>query len=120
MKAVLTEMGKGTTVEEIIDRLKTSFSEEELVFCYKWIGKWDRLIKRQGLGDHKKSGYNPALSAEKIRGFLLRNGLLQLILGVTEDCNFRCKYCMNSDCYRLARGYRQRHMSFAVAKKAID
>jgi len=43
MKAVLTEMGKDITFKEITDKLKISFSEDDLVFCYKWISKWDRL-----------------------------------------------------------------------------
>lgn len=44
----------------------------------------------------------------------------QLILILTEDCNFRCKYCVYSEQYPQVKGYSKKVMNFQVAKKAID
>lgn len=41
------------------------------------------------------------------------------VLEVTEDCNFRCRYCMNS-MEENHRRHRPAHMSFDTARTAID
>jgi len=43
-----------------------------------------------------------------------------LILIATEKCNLRCKYCVYSDSYPLIKSYSNKHMTFDVARKAID
>jgi uncharacterized protein len=57
---------------------------------------------------------------EEVREYNFRNGFLQLTLCLTEDCNFRCKYCVYSENYECVRGYSHRYMSVETAKKAID
>ncbi len=47
-------------------------------------------------------------------------GFRQLILNVTNECNFRCKYCCYSDQYQFTRGYDNKKMTSDVAEKAID
>lgn len=45
----------------------------------------------------------------------------QLILNVTENCNFRCRYCsLNNEVFFGAPGYSTRVMSVEVASRAID
>lgn len=52
--------------------------------------------------------------------FLKENGFNQMMLIVTEVCNIRCKYCVFSGNYENQRKHGTKHMSFEVAKKAID
>ncbi|MFF2020173.1 radical SAM protein [Paenibacillus sp. NPDC058177] len=48
------------------------------------------------------------------------NGFKQLLLEVTSFCNLRCKYCIYSDHYQFTKSYENKHMTFAVAKQAVD
>lgn len=41
-------------------------------------------------------------------------------LGITEDCNFRCKYCIYSGKYSSERTHSTKKMSFNTAQKAVD
>ena len=43
-----------------------------------------------------------------------------LTLNVTEDCNFRCAYCVYSGQYLNRHAWSKRQMSWSAAKKAID
>lgn len=49
----------------------------------------------------------------------LETNLEQLILQVTQNCNFRCEYCAYSGSY-YNRTHNNKRMSFETAKKAID
>lgn len=62
--------------------------------------------------DHKYTEYIPDL---------LQRQLSNMILQVTQGCNFRCKYCVYSeDKNNLQRGHSSKQMNWSVAKKAID
>lgn len=50
---------------------------------------------------------------------LLNNKLARVCLQVTQQCNFRCEYCVYSGAYEN-RLHTQRTMSWDIAKKAID
>lgn len=41
-------------------------------------------------------------------------------LNVTEDCNFRCRYCVFNGHHKGRRTHAQRHMSSTTARSAID
>lgn len=60
------------------------------------------------------------LSPEELKHQILREGLLQLTLGVTEDCNLACKYCYFSEVYPYSRNSSRKMMTFATAKCALD
>lgn len=49
-----------------------------------------------------------------------KKGVDQLVLMITEDCNFRCKYCIYSENYSYSRNHTHKYMSWKVAKKAVD
>ena len=51
---------------------------------------------------------------------VMENGIRQLTLMITEQCNFRCKYCIYSEMYSYSRSHSYRTMEWEVAKKAID
>lgn len=50
----------------------------------------------------------------------LSNRIYEIILQVTQNCNFRCRYCTFSGDGRLDRKHSQKVMPWEVAKKAID
>jgi len=60
------------------------------------------------------------VSSETIRKFILRNGLYELLLDVTHDCNFRCKYCSFSGNYNVFRSHTHQHMNSETAFRAVD
>lgn len=49
----------------------------------------------------------------------LNEGMQQLILQLTQNCNLRCKYCVYSGSYKN-RVHTNKRMTFEVAKEAID
>lgn len=62
------------------------------------------------------------ITAQDVKHYLYAegNGYKQLIIEVTESCNFRCRYCIYSDYYPHTRGHGKEHMPFDVMKTAID
>ncbi len=117
MRAVLNEISsqKSLAREKVIGQLKENFDEEEVAFCYDWFQKWEK-IRHQNY-----QSQNPRMfHVSDIRNYVLRFGLLRLTLCITEDCNFRCKYCAYSDFYEYTRNPSNKYMDFTIAKKAID
>lgn len=49
----------------------------------------------------------------------LDEGMQQLILQLTQNCNLRCKYCVYSGSYKN-RVHTNKRMTFEIAKEAID
>jgi uncharacterized protein len=117
MEAVINEISRQGyhSKEQIIKRLREDFREEEVAFCYDWLQKWEKV---------RPLNYKLEIPREfpiiSIKKYLLRYGIQQLILNVTEDCNFRCKYCTYSEYYEYTRPRSEKCMVFSVAKKAID
>ena len=60
------------------------------------------------------------LSESEIKHAILEYPYPQLILGITEDCNLRCKYCIFSGNYEYMRHHSPKKMTLECAKKAID
>jgi len=118
MRSVINEMRRKKLVskEEIIKHLKEKFNEQEISYYYDWINKWGK-IRHQNYSSQTTEELH---TEENIKYFVLKRGLLHLSLCVTEDCNFRCKYCAYSDSYEYTRSHSNKYMDFAVAKKAID
>ena len=51
----------------------------------------------------------------------LERKIEKITLQLTQDCNFRCKYCIYSEeANTKQRAHSKRHMSWETAKKAID
>ncbi len=50
----------------------------------------------------------------------INNCLQQITLGITEDCNLRCRYCIYTGSYAGSRVHRKQNMTLEVAKGAID
>lgn len=113
MKEIISN--KSSPREAVIEKLKRNFSENEIAFCYDWIQKWGKI---------KPDNYNSSVSwrfnASDIKRHVLRFGLKNLTLCVTEDCNFRCIYCAYSNYYKYTRNHSNKYMNFSIAKRALD
>lgn len=60
------------------------------------------------------------ITPQLLRHQILREGLLQLTLSITENCNLACRYCCYSDAYPDTRDSSQKVMDFQTAKIALD
>lgn len=60
------------------------------------------------------------ITPEQLKNQVLREGLLQLTLSITENCNLSCRYCCFSDIYPNTRNSSPRTMNFQTAKTALD
>ena len=49
-----------------------------------------------------------------------KSEIKHLMLGVTEKCNLRCKYCVYGGHYKNERTHSEKVMSFETAKNAVD
>lgn len=115
-KAVIQKFYKNLNRDEIIKELKDDFKEEDIIFYYIFVKKWNGLE-----GFSLKTSTSLKKAPDDIKDFILRNGLLHLVLCTTENCNLRCRYCTYySDNYEYMRRYSERYMDFEIAKKAID
>jgi len=117
MNAVRNEISKENTIsmESVIEIFKKDFDPTEIIFCYKWLKKLEK-IRPLNYYSQKYRDINP----DDIKSLILNQGISQMILCVTEDCNFRCTFCVYSDNYEYTRNHSMNYMNFSVAKKAID
>lgn len=51
---------------------------------------------------------------------LYERGLNDLILQVTRDCNFACRYCQFASSNGISRIHEKKHMDFEIAKRSVD
>lgn len=103
--ALLAPNNSVATVEKVVDHMtESTFKEIMSTIDAEHLMARPKLVKMV-----------PA-SAESIDSQKLH----QLILEVTEKCNFRCKYCIYSESYDGNRDFGNRNMSWETAKKALD
>ena len=103
--------------DEIISKYSDLHSEIELLKAYNDI----RDFQQNGLflSQRPEHIFMP-LTEEYIENELSTNRQ-QLILNVTDKCNFGCSYCQFNGSYRVDQSHsEQRSMSWEVAQKAID
>lgn len=62
----------------------------------------------------------PSPSEKDVYNSIIRNGLFEMILEVTNACNLRCRYCVFSGIYEGFRTNQNKYMSPRVARKAVD
>ncbi len=51
---------------------------------------------------------------------ILNMCMSDLILQVTRDCNFNCRYCLFANDTKISRNHERKKMSWEIAKKSID
>lgn len=85
-----------------------------LRFIRRWKANYD------GFEHHLTDKIKPSLDKHLIQQEYASGVTYLMVLNVTEDCNFRCKYCYLSEEYEFTRNRTTNRMSFETAKKAMD
>lgn len=76
-------------------------------------------IKNGIISENKLSKVEFKFNIDKVNS-RMPDSLDKLILGITNDCNLRCKYCAYSGNYVHLREHNKDSMSFEVAQKALE
>ena len=106
------DLGKG----EIVKKLSEKYPEDEILYYFHWLEKVKEVYN--GFSSYNITFEDPTV--DEVRDLVLREGVNQLILGVTENCNMRCRYCIYSENYEFFKSYSFKRMPFETARKAID
>lgn len=62
----------------------------------------------------------PHVDTQIVQNQLSTRGFRELILEVSQCCNFRCRYCCYSEHYQNTRNHGNGQMTFSTAKRAVD
>lgn len=118
MRRILSLYG-GKPKDGQIPELQEACAEEDVTEGLALLERLDdefRIFSGHGL-KHRTLG---PIGIEEAQAILER-GSSQLVLEATEACNFRCRYCVYSGGYgNMKRTHGHRHMSWEVARAAID
>lgn len=102
--------------DEIASKYSKSYSVSEVLNAYAEITKFQdnhfllsKRPKRIGM-PFDRQYIEDQLTSQR----------MQLCLNVTEDCNFKCKYCLIHGDQQIRPSNTDRYMSWEVAQKAID
>jgi uncharacterized protein len=79
------------------------------------------VLGGDGCGPQDQMQGTGAATAAEVERFLRDSGLpFQMILNLTEDCNFRCQYCYLTEVYQFTRNRTFKKMSIEVGLRALD
>lgn len=81
---------------------------------------YEKRLKKINEIKKTKVEQNTEYDSRYIEEYILRFGLGQMIMEVTNSCNFRCKYCVFSEYYKGHSTLQNENMTFETAKQAID
>lgn len=112
----IIEEGFYHDIDYFFNKLNKSYAKKDIKITLDWFKKIEKLKKDQ---PKIQLMPRPTVTETMIKEFLFSVGLRQLILSVTEDCNFRCSYCIFSSNYPDSREHNENYMTFETAKKAI-
>ncbi len=102
--------------EEVISRYAGQFPPERIAAAYDEIQQCRSV---QGLFPTGRPEVRPQFDREYVHARLAQ-GRGQVILNVTEQCNFRCSYCVNTLPHTGTRDHTMRQMSWETARAALD
>ena len=107
-------MSKGEIIKKLTSKHGINYISIESYYIYI-----NSLVKNKSCFFCKY----PKLSSQNYSIDLLRKenfNTNQLILELTQNCNFRCKYCSYSGNYLYMRKHKNLSMSWEIARKSID
>lgn len=102
-----------------IKELSKKYNESQVKSAIKFLSRWEKNFDGIYIND-EESCFKNDFDATEIENYLNSGGIFLLVLNMTEDCNFRCKYCYLSEVYENTRNRSNKHMSLETGKKAID
>ncbi|MGO8930642.1 MAG: radical SAM protein [Limisphaerales bacterium] len=105
------------TFQELLDRHKDGHSPTQLRAAYKAI---DDAHTKHGYFSNKRPSRLMYKHDQTSLTQLYDERLSDLILGVTEQCNLRCAYCVYSGTHPENRQHNSKSMSFETARKALE
>lgn len=94
--------------------------ENGIVYPKKALKRFAKIERFEKSVEGEKINLDDIENPDVVKELILRSGLQQLILEITQKCNLRCKYCVYSESYPGVRGYNPKDMSEDTALKAID
>lgn len=103
-------------------------SEKTYRNLQKWVHTGEQPCSDQAVGQLQKQGYLSSFHVKEIEHpmtpileDLLRTKVHSLVLQLTQECNFRCSYCVYSENHNtMQRSHSSRKMSMETACRAID
>lgn len=104
---------------ELFDYIVSILNKKEKVASHDVEVQYDNLVQKgyfssNGIGQI----YHPYTDCLEL---LLRRNMSQILLQVTQNCNFRCTYCIyTASIDGVQRTHTNKHMSLNTAKKAVD
>ncbi|MFA4929089.1 MAG: radical SAM protein [Patulibacter sp.] len=96
------------------EEISVAGDDEDFLFYSRFLEKLNKIRPK------RNTPRKHTITADEVKSMVLREGMIQMTLGVTEDCNLRCRYCIFSDVYTLSRNRSRNVMDFPTAKKALD
>lgn len=118
-QTILEGLFAGVAREAIVDGLR-ELNADPAYDPYSRYDSFLRTCREQGVFQPVSLGHVAEVRLGPADIHQLEHHLGQLVLGVTEDCNFRCKYCAYSGLYEDNRTHTSRSMTTDVALRALD
>lgn len=103
--------------EEVLDQFNGKYKRKEIIAALATINNFNKEKNGFALRKEIKLKF-PFTKSEYDKA--LKNLLNHLVLNLTEECNFRCKYCKFSGRYSHARKHTPQSMSWETVKRTID
>lgn len=111
-------INSATPSEALVKIRKEVMKENDYHEIYKIL---ETLISHFGAFYRLPTKTNPLeIKEDTLRHTILRDGLYELLLEVTTNCNFRCRYCVFGGSYRDFRTHGYSYMTLETAMKGID
>jgi len=104
--------------EEIINKFAADYGSDYCAEAYNTIENW--VTNENAFFNYDDKVNEFTYSKEELTAALKRNSTPHIILGVTEDCNFRCRYCVFGGQYEHFRTHTKNYMTKETALKSID
>ena len=108
--------GPGSQRKILRDTIGT-FTAEKVEEAFKQIKSYQDA--HGGFSPKKELTLHFPFSKDEYRR-LTNNLVRHVILNITEDCNFRCRYCKFTGGFDHSRRHKERSMPWNVVKKSID